>query len=170
MIQNKVVWLVVTVQCVLILMSGGNWLAEIRLTLLLLSKAKGPFRDYFFWAIDFPTIPGNVIHCQCNFYFLEVTIKITRIFLNNFNLLKMMVLHEDKFYVGRNTCYLSTAWFIYEDDKTPTTWSIIQYSMKTFFSVMNVLGSIRLCQVEFYALLQREKENRWILHAGIIQK
>ena len=71
-----------------------------------------------------------------------------------------MVLHEDKFYVGRNTCRLSTVWFIYEDDKT--SYYMINYSEQheNFFSVMNVLGSIRLCQVEFYALLQREKENR----------
>ena len=60
-------------------------------------KQNDPFRDYFFWAIDFPTIPGNVIHCQCNFDFLEVIVEIIRIFLTNFNLLKMMALHEDKF-------------------------------------------------------------------------
>ena len=53
--QSKV-WLVVTVQCVLILMSGGNWLAEIRLTLLLLSKAKWSLSWLFFlgnWFSDY---------------------------------------------------------------------------------------------------------------------
>ena len=53
--QSKV-WLVVTVQCVLILMSSGNWLAEIRLTLLLLSKAKWSLSWLFFlgnWFSDY---------------------------------------------------------------------------------------------------------------------